>query len=253
VQRVICLRQSRRFTEATVLAREALEVVVHPRSRAELQVQLGHALYDDEKLDEAEAAYLEAVVSAREDGGLAADVDFQGSIEAWLAGVDCDRGELDAAEARARALVESSWREGESHVEGLLVLARCRTERGRFREARAIYHEALSCEAGRTYLNKPVSEGMAHVFYLEALAAYEQDRYPEAEPLLRSAIALADRNSATYAWAQLALAYCFEALGKPLVARTHYEAVSRAPGATREDLDAAYEFLMQVPEGHGTA
>lgn len=253
VQRVICLRQSRRFQEATKLAKEVLEDVQQPRARAELYVQLGHSLYDSEELDASEQAYLDAVDAAREDGALAEDPDFQGSVEAWLANVECDRGQLDAAEARARALVANSWRDGESHVEGLLVLARCATERHNYREARAIYQSGLACEAGRTYLRKPLSDGVAHVFYLEALAAYELDHYPEAVPLLRSAIDLADPQSATYAWAELALAYCFEAQGKTVVARSHYEAVSRAPGATSEDLAAAYEFLMQAEGGHGTA
>ncbi|MFT4570409.1 MAG: tetratricopeptide (TPR) repeat protein [Hyphomicrobiaceae bacterium] len=253
IQGVICLRQARKFDEAATMANGVLGRVESARARAELYVQLGHALYDAEKLDEAEAAYRAAMEAARADGDLARDIDFLGSMEAWLANVDCDRGQLDAAEARARDLVQASWRDGESHVEGLLVLARCATERGQFIEARSIYREGLARQAGRTFLKQPLCNGLAHVYYLEALAVYEQDRFPEAVPLLRSATDLADPSSPTYAWAELTLAYSFEALGKPLVARAHYETVSRAPGATNEDLAAAYEFLMETPDISGTA
>lgn len=253
VQHVICLRRAARFQEAEEAAREGLQSVVVARRRAELLVQLGHTLYDTRRLDEAEQAYCEALAAARADNALVADLDFIGGIEAWRANVECDRGDLEAAEQRALALADRSQGVGESYVEALLVLGRIAIARKRYDTARALFSEGLTREPGSSYLARPLEDGLARAHYLEGLEAYNDDRPEDAIEPLRLAIQAADPASQIYAWAQLALAYCFESLHKPSAARSHHEAVSRAVGATPEDLAAAYEFLLRDAKATGCA
>jgi tetratricopeptide (TPR) repeat protein len=251
VQQVICLRRAERHLDAERAAREGLAEVAVARCRAELLVQLGHTLYDGRRLDEAEQAYCDALSVAKSDGYLSGDQDLLGSIEAWRAHVECDRGDLKAAEVRALSLSDNARGDGESYIEALLVLGRVAIEREQYDLARSLFTDGLAREAGRTYLAAPLQDGMARAYYLEGLKAYDDDRAEDAIAPLRLAIAAADSSSRIYAWAQLALAYCFECLHKPVVARAHHEAVSKASGATPENLASAYEFLLRNARSSG--